>query len=85
MVAVGNALTPYIMEWVHVAATFDGTTARLYINGEEIGSGAFSFGNNPTAEMRIGSYNNDSPTYNGDIDEVRIYNRALTPVDLAVN
>jgi hypothetical protein len=83
--AVGNVLTPYIMEWAHVAATFDGTTARLYLNGDEIGSGPFSLGNKPTAEMRIGSYNNDSPTYSGDIDEVRIYNRALTQADLAGN
>jgi len=27
-----------------VAATFDGTTARFYINGEEAGIGSFSFG-----------------------------------------
>jgi len=33
--------------------------------------------------MRIGSYNSGSPTFNGDMDEVRIYNRALTQADLA--
>jgi len=85
MVAVAGALTPVVGQWAHVAATFDGTTARLYVNGVEVGSGPFSLGNNPAAEMRIGSYNNDSPTYNGDIDEVRMYNRALTPAELTGN
>lgn len=51
-----EVLTPFVGEWAHVAATFDGTTARLYLNGEEIQSGAFSFGNKTTAEMRIGDY-----------------------------
>lgn len=27
-------------EWVHLAATFDGTTARLFVDGEEVGSDA---------------------------------------------
>jgi hypothetical protein len=85
MVAVAGALTPVVGQWAHVAATFDGTTGWLYLNGVEIGSGPFSLGNNPAAEMRIASYNNDSPTYNGDIDEVRIYNRALTPAELSGN
>jgi hypothetical protein len=85
MVAVAGALTPVVGQWAHVAATFDGTTGRLYVNGVEIGSGPFSLGNDPAAEMRIGSYNNDSPCYNGDIDEVRLYNRALTPAELSSN
>jgi len=85
LVAVAGALTPVVGQWAHVAATFDGTTGRLYVNGVEVGSGPFSLGNNPAAEMRIGSYNSDSPAYNGDIDEVRIYNRALTPAELGGN
>jgi hypothetical protein len=80
-----DVLTPFIGQWAHVAATFDGTTAKLYLNGQEVGSGAFSLDNGTTAEMRIGSYNSNSPTFNGDMDEVRIYNRALTQADFAGN
>jgi len=80
-----DVLTPFVGEWAHVATTFDGTTATLYLNGEEVGSGAFSFGNATTAEMRIGSYNSNSPCFNGDVDEVRIYNRALTQAELVGN
>ena len=83
--AVSDVLAPFIGEWAHVAVTFDGTTARLYLNGQEIGSGAFSLGNGATTGLRIGSYNNNSPTFNGDLDEVRIYNRALTPDEFSVN
>jgi hypothetical protein len=82
---VSDVMTPFIGKWTHVLAIYDGTTATFYLNGEEVGSGAFSLGNNAEAEMRIGSYNNDSPTFNGDVDEVRIYNRALTPAELAGN
>jgi len=81
--APDGVLTPFIGQWAHVAVTFDGTTARLYLNGDEVQSGAFSLANKTTAEMRIGSYNSGSPTFNGDMDEVRIYNRALTQADLA--
>jgi hypothetical protein len=80
-----DVLTPFVGQWVHVAATFDGTTAVLYLNGEEVGSGAFSLGNGTTVGMRIGSYNDNSPCFNGDLDEVRIYNRALTPDELSFN
>jgi hypothetical protein len=80
-----DVLAPFIGQWVHVAATFDGTTATLYLNGQEVGSGAFSLANGTTAEMRLGSYNSNSPTFNGDMDEVRIYNRALTQAELVGN
>jgi len=78
-----GVMTPFIGEWAHVAVTFDGTTARIYLNGEEIQSGGFSFGNKTTADMRIGAYSNASDSFNGDIDEVRIYNRVLSPTEIA--
>jgi len=80
-----GVLNPFVGQWAHVVATFDGTTARIYLNGEEVGSGGFSLGNAIGADMRIGSYNANSPTFNGDIDEVRIYNRALTQAEIVGN
>lgn len=75
--------------WHHVAATFDGTTARLYLDGAEIDNqicanarpGAMS-------TFHLGGYNpgeRSSPVgmnYNGWFDDVRIYNYALTPDNL---
>jgi hypothetical protein len=76
--------------WVHVAATFDGLTARLYVDGREEAQ-AFAFGAiAPSAEdLLIGAVNLDAATgtasefFRGDIDEVRLYDRALAPAELA--
>jgi len=72
-----------VNEWVHVAVTFDGTTARFYVNGSQTGQGAFSFGSNKDASMHIGACDsNGGNPFNGAIDEVRLYNRALTAAEV---
>ena len=81
-----HVMDQFIGRWAHVAATFDGTTARLYLNGSEIASGPFSFANGIDAGMTIGNVNSDSwpdcpGVFKGDMDEVRIY--ALTAAQIA--
>ncbi len=83
-----NVMDQFIGRWTHVAATFDGTTAGLYLNGNEIASGPFSFASGTDAGMTIGNNNSDSwpdspGAFNGLIDEARIYNRALTAAQIA--
>jgi len=70
-----------INTWTHIAATYDGTTFKLYVNGAlQSGSLAVS-GNIDTSNytsLTIGTH----PTYvnniDGYIDEVRIWNHART-------
>lgn len=70
-------------EWAHVAATFDGTTAKLYVNGEVKGQGTFSFGSDPTAAMQFGSSNaGGGNPFNGALDEVRLYDIALSDAEI---
>jgi len=83
LVAPTPGYTPYIQanQWYSVIATYDGTTARLYINCQLIFSrtqGGATFTN--TADLYIGRFNSAAFPYwvNGDIDEVRIYDRAIT-------
>ena len=66
-------------QFVHVAATYDGSTMRLYFDGTEVGSKAVSSINHSTADLLIGKSPN-STLYNlaGVIDEVAVYNRSLT-------
>ncbi|MCP4614083.1 MAG: LamG domain-containing protein, partial [Planctomycetes bacterium] len=70
-------------EWVHLAFTFDGTDLTLYLNGvDEEGPKPFSIGPDVDAQLEIG-YNSNRPepserTFHGYLDEVRIYDKALT-------
>ncbi len=74
-------------EWVHLAWTFDGTNARVYLNGvDEEGPKALSIGPNVDAMVEIG-YNSNRPTVNertfhGSLDEFRIYDYALTEAEI---
>jgi hypothetical protein len=76
--APGTAALP-LNTWTHVAATYDGTTLRLYVNG--IQTGSFTVSGQITASngaLRIGGNAVWGEYFEGAIDEVRIYNRALT-------
>jgi len=81
-----GAMTAHINEWAHVAITFDGATARIYLNGVQVGSGAFTLGPLKTAAMGLGCKDGGSGSsteiFSGDLDEARIYDRALSVADV---
>lgn len=70
--------------WTHVAATFDGAVQRLYLNGVEVSSvSAQKAAIQPSNDvLRIGGNGVSGDYFRGAIDEVRIYNRALTPAEI---
>jgi hypothetical protein len=65
--------------WAHLAATYDSATLRLYVNGVQASSVART-GNIATSinPLQIGSDSFFGQYFAGTIDEVRVYNRALT-------
>jgi len=64
--------------WTHLAATYDRTTIRLYVNGVQVASAAQTAAiSTSNAVLTIGA-NGYGEYFSGLIDEVRIYNRALT-------
>lgn len=69
-----------IKGWVHLAATFDGLSQNLFINGVEVNaSPAQKATIQPSNEvLRFGGNSIWGDYFRGVIDEVRIYNRALT-------
>jgi gliding motility-associated-like protein len=76
------ATTPFVQlnKWYSVVWTSDGTTAKMYVDCElkaSVPAGSNTFTN--TDDLFIGKFNNGSFPYwfNGDLDEVRIYNREL--------
>ena len=85
----GNAKRPKVLlestvtlplnQWTFLAATSDGATTRLYINGqlnaEKEQPTTLAFNGNP---LLIGKGFGSKPSLNGRIGELRIYNVALT-------
>lgn len=67
--------------WTHLVAVVDNTGARLYRDGTFVNSqGWTGTPGNPTqaSDIQIGRMANGSLYWNGSLDEVRIYNRALS-------
>jgi len=64
--------------WTHLAATYDRTTLRLYVNGVQVASRSSTTAVDTSANnLNIGA-NSYGEYFAGRIDEVRVYNRALT-------
>jgi hypothetical protein len=75
-------------EWTHLVATYDGTTKRFFVNGMEVGSSTAAFGPNDLSPLRIGggaSEGDGNYFFEGDVDEVAIYNKALTAEQIIVH
>ena len=66
--------------WYHVAAVKSSSSFAIYVNGvlEDERSPVPSFTDTSSANLRIGSYPLEGVYLNGMVDEVAIYNRALS-------
>ena len=77
-----------INEWVHLAVSFDGDEVRIYIDGEQTQKGEALFDGSITGTAYIG-YGGKGQVHDGDecwdgmIDEVAIFNRALKAKDIS--
>ena len=88
---LGSSLSSYLDSgvrplegvWQHLAATFDGTVARFYIDGVEVASRLVSSGVGSSNVWRIGAYGASAGNFfDGLIDDVRIYSRALSAAEV---
>ena len=69
--------------WSHVAGTYDGLTVRLFVNGLQVGSTAYTgtIGTS-TGVLRIGGNSMWGEFFQGRLDELRIYSRALSAAEI---
>jgi hypothetical protein len=67
------------MGWTHVAATWDlASGCRLYVNGVQVGFEPHNTNVQDLVVMRLGSAAEDDVFYEGIMDDVRLFNRALS-------
>jgi len=72
------------LTWIHVAGTYDGSTMRIYFNGIEEASAAAPasiFAN--VLDLGIGAQSDGTRLIQGDLDELRVYSRALSAGEIA--
>jgi hypothetical protein len=74
----------FVNRWTHVAATFTASTASLFINGVQA---SLSGSNNPsivyfTNVVSIGRRSDGFGAWAGSIDDVRVYNRAISQAEI---
>ena len=70
--------------WHHVVATYDGSVAKVYLDGNLIGTGSAGAVSTNSGNFAIGAYNNGvDALFNGSIDQVRIFDKAISAEDVA--
>jgi len=78
-------------QWLYVCVVFDTDSSKGYLNGSLGNSNTISLTsaiatNDTTNNMHIGSFNDSSGGYlNGDVAQVKIYNKALTADEILQN
>jgi uncharacterized repeat protein (TIGR01451 family) len=82
-----NSATLYPIDgtWMHVAATYDGSTMRLYINGVQEANLTLPAGTTIALNnlpLSIGAQSTPSRFFMGWMDDARIYHRALSPEEI---
>jgi hypothetical protein len=68
--------------WSHIVITQSGTAGEMYLNGVSLGTATVDAIANVAVNLKIGA-RADGKYFDGSIDEVRIYNRALSATEVA--
>ena len=71
-------VTPVSNSWYFIVGTYDGSNVKMYINGYQKSATSQSGIIESTSEGMIGSEYDGDYTWDGKIDEVRIYDKALS-------
>lgn len=83
---VGKAFTISTINnstWYHLATVHDGTSVELYLNGSSLGTQTIpAVPSTAGNSFNIGRFTTGSYYWNGYLDEVALYNRALTSSDI---
>lgn len=71
-------------DWHHAVITMDGSTLKAYFDGENVGSRSASINIDGSKQLLIGNkHNRPSNAFDGNIDEVGVWDRALTSSEVS--
>lgn len=67
-------------KWYHIALSYDGKLFHIFVNGNQVASAPYDiFNANPAGAFNIGwRSDNDFKSFQGTVDDVAVYNKALT-------
>ena len=77
-------VTPAVGEWHHVAAVRRTGTWELYLDGAQLSVSGNPVPNLPAGKTTSGASNAGTGNFDGSIDDVRFYARALAPAEVAL-
>jgi len=72
---------PVTNEWVHLAMSCDGATTDTYYNG--LFATSINVANTQYGQIAVGINRGMAVMFEGEIDDVRVYNRALSNAEIA--
>ncbi len=76
-----NVFGPATNEWVHLAMSCDGTSTNIYYNGLFVTT--LNLANTQYGQIAVGINRGMVNMFEGEIDDVRVYNRALSQAEVA--
>lgn len=79
---VDQIIGPASLNWVHLAVSYDGTTATVYYNGEYAGTFTPAADDVLANKFAIGVNRAEDNWFDGSVDDFRIYNKALTQEEI---
>ncbi|RMH17335.1 MAG: LamG domain-containing protein [Gammaproteobacteria bacterium] len=84
---VDSTTTLSAYTWYHIAATYDGTTTKIYINGSEDKSATSLSGaiDSVADDLLVGALTSSTQLYSGYIDSAKVYDSALTATQILTN
>jgi hypothetical protein len=73
-------------QWLHLAVVKKSSTVQFYLNGVLVGSAEAGVTKDNSISLYLGAKSNANPPnfrfFKGAMDDVRVYNRALSPDDI---
>ena len=77
-----STTVPTLGKWYHVVATYDGTNQKIYVNGVLENTRGSAGYRAPSITTKIARRGQGTNFINGTLDDVRIYNRALSAAEV---